>query len=65
MILSCVKKSSFLQCPYVIAIVVPYQIYTVVMVTICANQKKKNCLDLEYSVTSVVTSKKSAWFMWL
>ena len=28
------------------------------MITNCANQKKKYCSDLEYSVTSVVTSKK-------
>ena len=39
MILRCVKKAISYKCPYVIAIVVPYQIYTVVMMTICANQE--------------------------
>ena len=39
MILRCVKKAISHKCPYVIAIVVPYQIYTVVMMTICANQE--------------------------
>ena len=58
MILRCVKKAISYKCPYVIAIVVPYQIYTVVMMTICANQENNICLDMEYSVTSVVTSKK-------
>ena len=58
MILRCVKKAISYKYPYVIAIVVPYQIYTVVMMTTCANQEY-NCLDMEYSVTSVVTSKKA------
>ena len=57
MILRCVKKAISYKYPYVIANVVPYQIYTVVMMTTCANQEY-NCLDMEYSVTSVVTSKK-------
>ena len=35
MILRCVKKAISYRCPYVIAIVVPYQIHTVVMMTIC------------------------------
>ena len=39
MILRCVKKAISYKCPYVTAIVVPYQIYTVVMMTICANQE--------------------------
>ena len=39
MILRCVKKAISYKCPYVIAIVVPYQIYTVVMMTIRANQE--------------------------
>ena len=39
MILRCVKKATSYKCPYVIAIVVPDQIYTVVMMTICANQE--------------------------
>ena len=39
MILRCVKKAISYKYPYVIAIVVPYQIYTVVMMTICANQE--------------------------
>ena len=38
MILRCVKKAISCKCPYVIAVVVPYQIYTVVIMTICANQ---------------------------
>ena len=61
MILSCVKKKAFFyRCPFIIpvAIVVHYQMYAVVMITMCANQKKKHCLDLEYSVTSLVTSLK-------
>ena len=37
MILRCVKKAISYKCPYVAAIVVPYQIHTVVMMTICAN----------------------------
>ena len=56
MILRCVKKAISCKCPYIIAIVVHYQIYTVVMITMCVNQKKVYCLDLEYSVTSLVTS---------
>ena len=39
MILRCVKKAISYKCPYVVAVVVPYQIYTVVMMTICANQE--------------------------
>ena len=39
MILRCVKKAISYKCPYVIAVVVPYQIYTVVIMTICANQE--------------------------
>ena len=58
MILRCVKKAISYNYPYAIANVVPYQIYTVVMMTTCANQEY-NCLDMEYSVTSVVTSKKA------
>ena len=50
----CLNKAISRKCSYVIA-VVPYQKYTVVMITICANRKIKYCLDLEYSVTSVVT----------
>ena len=58
MILRCVKKAIYYKYPYAIANVAPYQIYTVVMMTTCANQEY-NCLDMEYSVTSVVTSKKA------
>ena len=39
MILRCVEKAISYKCPYVIAIVVPDLIYTVVMMTICANQE--------------------------
>ena len=39
MILRCIKKAISYKCPYAIAIVVPYQIHTVVMMTICANQE--------------------------
>ena len=39
MILRCVNKATSYKCPYVIAIVVPDQMYTVVMMTICANQE--------------------------
>ena len=39
MILRCVKKAISYKCHYVIAVVVPYQIYTVVIMTICANQE--------------------------
>ena len=39
MILRCVKKAISYKCPYVIAVVVPYQIYTVAIMTICANQE--------------------------
>ena len=39
MILRCVKKAISYRCPYVIAIVVPHQIYTAVVMTICANQE--------------------------
>ena len=55
MILRCVKKAISYKCPYVIAIVVPYQIYTV---DYLCKPGKQYCLDMEYSVTSVVTSKK-------
>ena len=59
MILKCVKQAISYKCPYIIiAVVVHYQIYTVAMVTICANVPEKKCLDLEYSVTSPVTSLK-------
>ena len=54
MILRCVKAISY-KYPYVIAVVVPYQIYTVVIMT---KPGKQYCLDMECSVTSVVTSKK-------
>ena len=57
MILRCVKKAFSYKCPYVIAIVVPYQIYTVVIDYLC-KPGKQYCLGMEYSVTSVVTSKK-------
>ena len=40
MTLRCVKKAISYKYPYLIAIVVHDQIYTVVMITICANQKK-------------------------
>ena len=39
MILRCVKKAISYKCSYVITIVVPYQIHTVVIMTICANQE--------------------------
>ena len=39
MILRYVKKAISYKCPYVIAVVVPYQIYIVVIMTICANQE--------------------------
>ena len=39
MILRCVKKAISYRCPYVIAIVIPHQIYTAVVMTICANQE--------------------------
>ena len=35
-----------------------YPLDTVVIITICANQKQAYCLDLEYSVTNLVTSLK-------
>ena len=39
MILRCVKKATSYKCPHVVAIVVPDQTHTVVMMTICANQE--------------------------
>ena len=44
----CLKKAISYKCPYVIAIVVPYHIYTVVMMTICANQENNIVLGMEY-----------------
>ena len=52
------KKAISYKCPYVIAIVVPYQnIYSCNDDYLC-EPGKQYCLGMEYSVTSVVTSKK-------
>ena len=56
----CVLKAISYKCPYVLVIVVQYQIYTAVMITICVKQKKSILFRLGvlrhlYYVTSLVT----------
>ena len=61
----CFFKAISYKCPYIIAIVVHYQIYTVVMIIICANQKIY--ILFRFGVLSHLSGhiSKSAWFMWL
>ena len=57
------KQAISYKCPYVIAIVVPYQKYTVVMITIPLFATYANCLQLYYSPRAkILAFKVELWF---
>ena len=61
MVLTCVKKAFSYKFSYILAIIVSYQIYTVVMITICENQKK-NIVKIWSTQAPMLSHLKSAWF---